>query len=148
MKVILLENVPKVGNKYEVATVADGYAMNFLIPKKKAEFASPEAVARIEKMQDQIAAERAAHEAALVEKVAAAGEVTISFALAANDEGTLFAALQPEEMLEALNGELGAECTLGHTTFTQVKEVGETEFAVTVGETTAPVKVVVTSEEK
>ena len=36
MKVILLDDVPKVGRRGEVRDVADGYARNFLIPKKLA----------------------------------------------------------------------------------------------------------------
>ena len=35
MKLILLEDVNKVGYKYEVVTVKDGYGRNFLIPQKK-----------------------------------------------------------------------------------------------------------------
>ncbi len=40
MKVILLENIKKLGKKYEVIEVADGYAKNFLLPQKKAELAT------------------------------------------------------------------------------------------------------------
>ena len=48
MKIILKEDIKGVGRKYEVKNVADGYANNFLIPKKLAEYASPEAVKKAE----------------------------------------------------------------------------------------------------
>lgn len=40
MQVILLENVDKLGYKDDIVTVKNGYGRNFLIPKKKAIFAS------------------------------------------------------------------------------------------------------------
>lgn len=41
MKVILLQNIPKLGSKNEVLGVSDGYARNFLFPRKLAKFADP-----------------------------------------------------------------------------------------------------------
>ena len=41
MKIILMENIDKVGQKDEVVEVADGYARNFLIPKNLALRATP-----------------------------------------------------------------------------------------------------------
>ena len=148
MKVILLENLPKVGKKYEIVTVADGFALNYLIPQKKAEFASPEAVARIQNMEEKIAHERAQADEVLAAKLDEFKGAQVTFALPANEEGTLFAALSPTEILEALNGQFGAEYTLDQTNFTAIKEVGETDFEVVVGDKKGTIQVNVTPEEE
>ncbi len=51
MKVILLENIQKLGNIGEIITVKRGYARNFLISKKKALFASKENIKEVEKIK-------------------------------------------------------------------------------------------------
>jgi len=48
MKVILLENVDKVGREGETVKVKEGYARNYLIPRKLAAFATPEALMALE----------------------------------------------------------------------------------------------------
>ena len=51
MKVILLENVRKIGSIGEVIDVRRGFARNFLIAKKKALFASKENIKEVEKLR-------------------------------------------------------------------------------------------------
>ena len=51
MKVILLENIQKLGNIGEVISVKRGYGRNFLISKKKALFASIENIMEVEKIR-------------------------------------------------------------------------------------------------
>ena len=51
MKIILLENVRKVGSIGEVIDVKRGFARNFLISKKKALFASKENIKEVEKLK-------------------------------------------------------------------------------------------------
>ena len=51
MKVILLENVRKVGSIGEIIDVKRGFARNFLISKKKALFASKENIKEVEKIK-------------------------------------------------------------------------------------------------
>ena len=51
MKVILLENVRKVGSIGEIIDVNRGFARNFLISKKKALFASKENIKEVEKIK-------------------------------------------------------------------------------------------------
>ena len=54
MKVILLENVKKIGSIGEVIEVKRGYARNFLIANKKALYASKENVAQVEKIKSDL----------------------------------------------------------------------------------------------
>ena len=51
MRIILLENVKRVGSIGEVIDVKRGYAKNFLISKKKALFASKENISEVEKIK-------------------------------------------------------------------------------------------------
>ena len=54
MKVILLENIQKLGSIGEVINVKRGYARNFLIAKKKALFASKENVKEVDKIKTEL----------------------------------------------------------------------------------------------
>ena len=54
MKVILLENVRKVGSIGEIIDVKKGFARNFLISKKKALFASKENIKEVEKIKQEL----------------------------------------------------------------------------------------------
>ena len=54
MKVILLENVRKVGSIGEIIDVRRGFARNFLIAKKKALFASKENIKEVEKIKTEL----------------------------------------------------------------------------------------------
>jgi large subunit ribosomal protein L9 len=53
MEIILLQDVEKVGKKGEVANVSEGYARNFLLPRKLAETATAGRVAQIRKIMEQ-----------------------------------------------------------------------------------------------
>ncbi len=54
MKVILLENLRKLGSIGEVIDVKRGYARNFLLSKKKALFASKENIKEVEKIKQEL----------------------------------------------------------------------------------------------
>ena len=54
MKVILLENIMKIGNIGDIIDVKRGYARNFLISKKKALFASKKNIADVEKIKKEL----------------------------------------------------------------------------------------------
>ena len=54
MKVILLENVKRIGSIGEVIEVKRGYARNFLIANKKALYASKENISQVEKIKSEL----------------------------------------------------------------------------------------------
>ena len=54
MKVILLENVKRIGSIGEVIEVKRGYARNFLIANKKALYASKENVSKVQKIKTEL----------------------------------------------------------------------------------------------
>ena len=54
MKVILLENVRKVGSIGEIIDVKRGFARNYLIAQKKALFASKENIKEVEKIKSEL----------------------------------------------------------------------------------------------
>ena len=56
MEIILLQDVDKVGKKGDVANVSEGYARNYLLPRKLGEMATPGRVAQIRRIMEQKAA--------------------------------------------------------------------------------------------
>ena len=56
MKIILLDKIQKLGGIGDVVDVSSGYARNFLIPKKKAMFASDDNLKYVESRKSELAA--------------------------------------------------------------------------------------------
>tara|TARA_Y100001970_G_scaffold249845_1_gene320870 strand:+ start:2642 stop:3100 length:459 start_codon:yes stop_codon:yes gene_type:complete len=54
MKIVLLENLRKLGSIGQIITVKRGYARNYLIPQKKALFASEKNVKEVEKIKSEL----------------------------------------------------------------------------------------------
>ena len=62
MKIILLENVRKVGSIGDVIDVKRGFARNYLISKKKALFASKENIKEVDKIKQELSKKRSRKE--------------------------------------------------------------------------------------
>ena len=60
MKVILLQDIPGTGKKNQIVNVSDGYARNFLFPRKWAVEATPNAVREVERRNELQRAKEAA----------------------------------------------------------------------------------------
>jgi large subunit ribosomal protein L9 len=68
MKVILLKDIKGVGNRFDEKEVSDGYATNFLIPKKLAVPLSPASASAIKQLKEQSESKKALEEKRLNEK--------------------------------------------------------------------------------
>lgn len=102
MQIILQEDVEKLGNRGQVVEVAEGYARNFLLPRKLALEASPGNMKRLEKMRAAFA-KKAAVEIADAQKL---GELLASVSLEisrkSGENDQLFGSVTSGDISEAL----------------------------------------------
>jgi large subunit ribosomal protein L9 len=102
MKVILRQDVDKVGLRGEVVDVARGFARNYLLPRRLAEPATPARVAEVERID----AQRARHEAATFEQAQeVAGTLAateLRFEVKAGPTGVLFGSVTPTDIVDEL----------------------------------------------
>ena len=102
MKVILLKDIKGVGKRYEEKSVSDGYAQNFLLPKKLAVPATGAAAGRIKNMKESDAVHRESESKKLEEEVHKLSGLVLTISEKANDKGHLFAQLTREKIAQAL----------------------------------------------
>ena len=102
MKVILLQDVKGKGKKGQMIEVSDGYARNFMLPKKLATEATADAVNTM-RMNDKAAAEKAARERAEALDVSKKlRELTLTVAAKGGGAGRLFGSVTNQEIADAL----------------------------------------------
>ena len=102
MKVILLQDVKGKGKKGQMLEVSDGYARNFMLPKKLAIEATADAVNTM-RMNDKAAAEKAARERAeAVEISKKLREMTLTVTAKGGGAGRLFGSVTNQEIADAL----------------------------------------------
>lgn len=102
MQVLLLKNVPGVGNAGEVKKVADGYARNYLLPNKLAVSATEGAVKQAETIKEAVARREAKTLAAAQELAKILGQTTITFYAKAGEGDRLFGSITSADIAEKL----------------------------------------------
>ena len=102
MKVILLQKVNGLGDKYDTKEVADGYARNFLLPQNLAEISTPERAAVMEERK----AKEIGDAQKDLERVEALAEklemLEIIVKAKAQEDGTLYGSVGPKEIAAAV----------------------------------------------
>jgi large subunit ribosomal protein L9 len=141
MKVILLQDVAKIGSRYEVKEVARGFAQNFLIPRGLVETATRSALASLEHRKAQAAEKVTASDALAEEVLATLDGKKLSLTEKANEQGHLFASVHEKEIAEAIQKEFGLSWDPSRIRLPEpIKEVGEYEVALALGEKKAILK--------
>ena len=102
MKVILLTDVARVGRKYDIKEVPQGYAQNFLLKKGLAKVATPDAVKEVEKKKESIYLSRSIEKENLKKNLLALKEVQVEIKAVANEQGHLFKGIHAKDIVEAL----------------------------------------------
>ena len=107
MKVIFLQDVKGKGKKGQMMEISDGYARNFLLPKKLAIEATPDAINTM-RMNDKAAAERAAKERAEALEIShKLREMTLVVTAKGGGAGKLFGSVTSQEIADALKAKSG-----------------------------------------
>ena len=109
MKVILLQDVKGQGKKGEMINVSDGYARNFLFPRKLAMEATTDAL-NAKNIQDAAARRREAEERAAADALRKKlKEMPVRLQAKAGTGGRLFGSITTKEISEALKAQHGVE---------------------------------------
>ena len=147
MRVILLQDIEKIGKKHEVKEVKNGYARNFLIAKGLAKPATKEALKWLG-LQKEIETKKAEEELKKAQQIASAIDgQEIIMPVKTGEEDQLFESITAQKISEKLK-ELGFDVKKGQISLTEpIKELGEFPIKIKFEHNLeAEIKIIVTEE--
>ena len=131
MKVILTADVKGVGKKQEIVNVSDGYARNFLFPRKLAMDATPGAAKELEKKQAAERARETERRMAAEKKASSLRGKVITVIAKCGAQGRLYGSVTGAEIAQALNEQHGVDVDKRKIDLAEpIRTVGETEVVV------------------
>ena len=125
MKIILLKDAPKIGQKYDIKEVSDGFARNFLFPKNIAVMATPKTLKNIEEQKKASETEKKIHEDLLVKNIEDLKDVKITIEEKANKLGHLFAGIHKDKIAYEIKKQTHLDIPSEIIDTDNIKEVGE-----------------------
>lgn len=131
MQIILQEDVDKLGNRGEVVTVAEGYARNFLLPRKMALEATAGNMKRLEKMRAAFAKKEAVEKGDAQKLAEMLAGVSLEVTRKSGENDQLFGSVTSADVSEALAAK-------GFTI--DKKKIALAEPIKTIGEFDVPIK--------
>lgn len=130
MEVILHENVPNLGEVGDIVTVKDGYARNYLIPRRMAVKADPSRVKELEHQKRVVAVKQTRMKAKAEEFAGKLSALSITIAKEAGEEDKLFGAVTTMDISNALRQE-GYTIDKRHVKLDEpIKKIGVYDVAV------------------
>ncbi|KKW34745.1 MAG: 50S ribosomal protein L9 [Candidatus Giovannonibacteria bacterium GW2011_GWA2_53_7] len=137
MKIILLQEVRKIGRRHEEKIVADGYGRNYLLARKLAILATPENLKKLNAWRARQSGEDKLQIELLERGLSQLTGVVVTIQAKANAEGHLFAGLHRETVVEALQKQKHLALPADTLQLEQpIKTIGDHQIAVKVGEMT------------
>lgn len=135
MKVILLEDIARVGRKSEVKDVPRGHALNYLFPRKLAEPATKANLKRLQEKGEKMDAERELAAAAFETAFEKLDGKEISMQASANEQGGLFKAIREADIAEHLAQREEVVVDPSYISLPEpIKEVGEHRVSLSLAE--------------
>lgn len=109
MKVILLDNIKGVGKKDEVINASDGYARNFLFPKKLAVEANAENMSKLNNKKDANQYKKDVEKQAAEDLAKKIKGVMLKIKVKSGENGKIFGGVTPKEISENLKSQYKME---------------------------------------
>ena len=135
MKLILNSDVTKLGRKGDIVDVAKGYARNYLLPKNLAIVATDSNIAIAEKIQEKRIAEITESEELAESIKLALADAHLVIPQKSTDEGTLYAAVANNEIVEVIEKFSGFKIEESQIELNdQVKEIGLHNIKIIISE--------------
>jgi large subunit ribosomal protein L9 len=134
MQVILIQDVNNLGGAHELVTVKNGYARNYLIPKKLAVEASPSNLKQLEERQKQQAKKEAKLLAEINLVIAALKEGVLRIGAKTGTSGKIFGSVTSVQIARAIREQKGYEIDRRRIQIIdEVKELGTFKAKVDFG---------------
>ena len=105
MKIIFLKDVPRVSKKNEVKEISDGYAVNFLFPKKLAVMATSQNMLELERSKKEVLIKREIQEELLEKNLEEIKGKVIILNKKADIKGHLFSAIHKKDLVKVFRRE-------------------------------------------
>jgi len=138
MQVILLQDLYKHGVAGEVVKVADGFARNYLIPRKMAIQATPAALRQTEAVRENVEARKAQYNNMLNDLARQIDGVELIFGRRAASTGKLFGSVTTQEIADALDEKTGIDINRRRISQQSLREDGTHQVPVRLGNEISP----------
>ena len=102
MQVVLNENIKGLGKKFDVVNVSEGYARNYLIPRKLAKVADSKAISESDSKKGSIKFKIDTERKKAIEQKNVIEKITLEFKLKTAENGKLFGSVTSKEIAEEL----------------------------------------------
>lgn len=131
MKVIFQHDLSKIGRKYQIKNVPDGYAVNFLIPNGHAILATPEAEKRVAQLKVISEAEKKIQHNLLAKNIETISNTKLRIVSKSNDKGHLFSGIHKEQIAAELQKQTDLEVPVALIQMEKpIKEIGEHKITI------------------
>ena len=148
MRVVLLQDVPRLGSVGEVRDVASGYARNFLLPKGLAEVATPAVMKRVEEIRKAEDKRQALLEADMMSLAQTLEGVEVTLKAKVGAQERLYGAITSGDIAEELGRVTGQDIDKRKIELEEpIRQLGEYEVLVRLSKEVAPTIKVVVAEE-
>lgn len=142
MKVILTTDVPKLGNRYDLKDLKDGYA-NILISKGVALLATPQVISNLAAKKAQIEKQKEEDMKIFDSLISSIDNKKVEIKAKANEKGHLFKSVSARDIASAIKDISGVEVDESAIIMNQIKEVGSHTVEIKKGNKKGKCEVVV-----